>query len=47
MGGKETDHDEPLFTNQATLLIGLILPKRSRTNKIAFRNNYYGVIKQK
>ena len=40
----ETNHDELLYV---TLLLGLILPKHSRTKKIAFGNKYKEVMKQK
>ena len=47
MGYMESEHDEPLFKNYVTLLLGLTLQKRSRTKKITFENLYYGEIKQK
>ena len=46
-GCMETNHDKFLFNNHATLLLSLILPKCSWTKKIAFRNMYYDVMKQK
>ena len=47
MGWIDTGHDEPLFTNDVTLLLASILPKRSWTEKIAFGNKYYEVMKRK
>ena len=40
------NHDEPHFTNHVTLLLSLILPKRSWIKKIAFGNKYYGVMEE-
>ena len=43
----ESVHDESLFTNHVPLLLGLILPKRSWTKKIAFGNKHYSEKKRK